>query len=805
MDTLRQDLVYALRRLRQAPAFSLVAIATLALGIGANSAIFSIVNAVLLKPLPFEDPENLVRVAQTWKGAGVVYSPPNFLDVEEAAGSFEALAAFDGGGVTLTDGAAPARVEAASVSASFLDVLRSRPALGRGFLAEENEPGKHRVVVLGDRLWLARFGGDPSIVGRTIQIDRESHMVVGVAPAGFAYPEGAELWTPLQYDERFRFKNRGAWYLGVIGRLKPGVTIDAARQEVATIAARLARQYPEDNEGVGGSVESLHDATAGDVRTGLWILLGAVGFVLLIACVNVANLLLARVLGRETEIAVRTALGAGRGRLLRQLLTEAVVLSLLGGAAGLLLAAFSLDWLLALRPDALPRLVEVRLDRQVLAFAASLSLATGLLFGMLPAAQLTRRPAATALREGARGVLGGRGHRMRSALVVGQMAMALVLVAGAGLLIRSFVQLRQVDPGFRTEGRLAFRISLPGAAYPEDAGRIAFYDRLFSRIAALPGVRSVGGVSGLPLGGTNFTISFEVEGRPPVAPALQPTMQTRIATRGYFETMGIPLRRGRLIDERDGAGAPQVVVLGEAAVRKYFPGEDPLGKVLKIGLGRGPGKPKAGGEVVGIVGDVKEHGLDADHPPEVYIPYQQFPTPSLDLVVHTALDPRRLTTAAEGAVRELDPQLPLTRVATLEEMVARSLSEPRFYTVLLGAFAAVALLLAGLGIFGALSYAVSQRSREIGIRVALGADPVAVLRMVLRHALILAAIGLAIGVTGALALSRVIGGMLFQLSPTDPSTLAGVTALLAAVALAASYLPARRATRVDPIEALRAE
>jgi predicted permease len=805
MDTLRQDLVYALRRLRQAPGFSLVAIATLALGIGANSAIFSIVNAVLLEPLPFDEPENLVRVSQTWKGEGDVYSPPNFLDVEEAAGSFEALAAFDTGGVTLTDGGAPARVEGASVSARFLEVLRARPALGRGFLAEENEPGKHRVVVLGNRLWLARFGGDPAIVGRTIQIDRESHVVVGVAPARFAYPEGAELWTPLEYDERFRFKNRGAWYLGVIGRLKPGVTVDAARQEVATIAARLARQYPEDNEGVGGTVESLHDATAGDVRAGLWILLGAVGFVLLIACVNVANLLLARVLGRETEIAVRAALGAGRGRLLRQLLTEAVVLSLLGGVAGLLLAVFSLDWLLALRPDALPRLVEVRLDRPVLAFAASLSLATGLLFGILPAAQLARRPAATALREGARGVLGGRGHRMRSALVVGQMAMALVLVAGAGLLIRSFARLRQVDPGFQTDGRLAFRISLPEAAYPDDAGRTAFYDRLFSRIAALPGVRSVGGVSGLPLGGTNFTISFEVEGRPPVAPAQQPTMQTRIATRGYFETMGIPLRRGRLIDERDGAGAPQVVVLGEAAVRKYFPGEDPLGKVLKIGLGRGPGKPKAGGEVVGIVGDVKEHGLGAEHPPAVYIPYQQFPTPSLDLVVHTALDPRRLTTATEGAVRELDPQLPVTRVATLDEMVARSLSEPRFYTVLLGAFAATALLLAGLGIFGALSYAVSQRSREIGIRVALGAEPSEVLGMVLRHALALAALGMGIGLAGALALSRVIRGMLFRLSPTDPATLAGVAALLAAVALVASYLPARRATRVDPVEALRAE
>jgi predicted permease len=385
------------------------------------------------------------------------------------------------------------------------------------------------------------------------------------------------------------------------------------------------------------------------------------------------------------------------------------------------------------------------------------------------------------------------------------MAMALVLLSGAGLLLRSFAQLRRVDPGFRSEGTLAFRIALPESAYPDDEERIAFYDRLFSRIAALPGVRSVGGVTGLPLTGNNFTISFEVAGRPPVPPAEQPSMQTRIASPGYFETMGIPLRRGRRIEARDGATAAQVVVLSEAAVRQYFQDEDPLGRVLKIGLRRGPGKPGAGGEVVGIVGDVKEHGLQARQPPAVYIPYEQYPTPSLDVVVHTSLDPGSLAAPVEACVRELDPQLPLTRVATLDEVVARSLAEPRFYAILLGAFAATALFLAALGIFGALSYAVSQRSREIGIRVALGAQPAEVLGMVLRHALTLAALGMGIGLAGALALSRAISGMLFGLSPSDPATLGGVAALLAAVALLASYIPARRATRVDPVEALRAE
>ena len=806
MDTLRQDLVYALRRLCQTPGFTLVAVATLALGIGANSAIFSVVNAVLLRPLPYDEPDRLVRVWQTWKGKDAgVYSPPNFLDTAAAASSFEGMAAADGGGVTLTDAGAPVRLEAASVSASFFDVLRVRPALGRAFTAEENDPGRSKVAVLGHSLWRDRLGADPSVVGRSIVLDREPHVVVGVAPQGFAFPEGTQIGRPLEYDERFRTKSRGAWYLTVIGRLRPGATVASAGHEVAAIAAGLARQHPDANEGVGAAVVPLHTSLVGDVRTALLLLLGAVGLVLLIACVNVANLLLARVAARETEIAIRTALGAGRGRLLRQLLTESVLLGAIGGAAGVALAALSLDTLLALQPQGVPRLGEVGIDRTVLAFAAALSLATGLLFGVFPSLQMTRRATAQALREGSRGLLGGRGHRLRGSLVVGQIALAMMLLAGAGLLVRSFARLRAVDPGFRRESALTFRISLPETAYAEDSRRTWFHDELQGRLGALPGVLSVGGVTGLPLSGVQFDISFEVEGRPPLPPAQQPSMETRVATPGYFATMGIPVGRGRGFEAADDGHAPQVVLLSEAAVRRYFPGEDPLGKVLKIGMGRGEGKRRAGGEVVGIVGDVKELGLADEYPPEVYVAYAQYPTGSMDVVVRTAVSPRSLARSVESVVAGLDPQLPVARLATLDEVVARSISEPRFYVVLLGAFAGTALLLAALGIFGVMSFAVVQRSREIGIRVALGADPREVLRMVLGQALVLAGIGVAAGLLGALALSRAIAGLLFDLSPTDPATLASMAAALALVAVVASYLPARRAMRVDPMVVLRSE
>jgi putative ABC transport system permease protein len=804
LDPVRQDLSYAVRRLRQAPGFTLVAVATLALGIGATSAIFSVVNAVLLRPLPFPEADRLVQVAQTWKGRPTVCSPQNFLDVEAQATSFSGMAAIDTNGVTLSGRGAATRLVAGQVSASFFDVLGVRVVLGRGFLAGENEPGRDRVAVLGYELWRDRFGSDPGVVGRTVSLNRQPYVVVGVAPPGFRYPAEAEIWTPIEYDQLFRSNSRGAWYLSVVGRLRSGATVAGARQEVGTIAERLARAYPAADEGVGGTVIPLLDATVGESRGALLVLLGAVGLVLLVACVNVANLLLARIAGRETELALRAALGAGRGRLVRQLLTESLVLAVLGGAAGLVLSVAILDGLLALQPQGVPRLDEVSVNRTVVAFAGMLSLLTTVLFGAFPALQTGRRSSAPALRQGSRGILPGPRGALRGSLVVGQIALAMVLVAGSALLLRSFALLLRVDPGLRPDHVLAFRISLPESAYADDARMLSFHDELQRRLAALPGVRSVGAVTGLPLSGNHFDISFAVDGRPELPPARQPTLEVRIATPHYFRTVGIPLLRGRGFTESDGPDAPQVVLLSESAVRKYFPDEEPIGRKIRLGLGRGRGR-KAGGEVVGVVGDVKEVGLGAASPPEIYVPYAQFPFQFVDVVLRTSVEPRSLAAMAERVVHGLDPELPVARVATLDEVLARSVSEPRFYAVLLGSFAGMALFLAALGLFGVTSYGVAQRTRELAVRLALGARREELLRMVLRDALVLAATGVAVGLAGAVLLSRVLSSMLYSVSPRDPLTLAGVALLLLATTLVAGYLPARRATRVDPVIALRAE
>jgi len=790
----------------QSPGFTLVATLTLALGIGATSAIFSVVNAVLLRPLPFAEADRLVQVAALWQGKSVAWlSPQNFLDIETQARSLERLAALDTSGMTLTGHGAAVRLEGAEVSASFFDVLRVRPDLGRGFAAGENEPGRTHVVVLGHKLWQERFGGDPGVVGRDVQIDREPWTVVGVAPAGFSYPEGAEIWRPLTYDELFRTKSRGAWYLNVVARLAPGASLAGAREEMATIAARLAKEYPNQNEGVGGTAIGLREALVGDTRKALLVLLGAVGLVLLVACVNVANLLLARISVREGELALRAALGAGRGRIVRQLLTESLLLALVGGALGALVAGGLVDALLALQPQGVPRLSEVRIDRGVLAFAALTSFATSLVFGTLPALQMSRRATAQSLRQGGRGILGGPRVGLRGALVVGQIALAMVLLAGAGLLIRSFTLLRHVDPGFDARSALSFRFTLPESAYADDAPRVAFHDALAARLAALPGVRAVGGVSGLPLAGGSFIISFTIDGRPEPPPAQQPSLAVAIVTPGYFEAMGIGIVRGRALAPGDVETAPQVVVLSEAAVRKHFPGEDPIGKHIRLGLGRGPGKPKAGGEVVGVARDVKRQGLGKESAPEIYVAYAQYPVQSMSIVLRTDVPPRSVATAAERALHELDAQLPVSFVLTLEEVVARSISEPRFYTLLLGAFATTALFLAALGLFGVMSYAVAQRTRELAVRLALGARQHELQRMVLREALALGAVGLVLGLGGALLVSRTLTTQLYSVSPNDPATLAAVAGVLLATTVLAGYLPARRATRIDPVVALRAD
>ncbi len=802
MDSLLQDVVYAVRRLFAAPVFTLVAVVTLALGIGANGALFSLVNGVLLRPLPYPEPDRLVHLSAWHEGKPAPLSPANFLDAEAAVRSFDAMSVYDNGGYTVTGRGEPARVNAGEVSASFFEVMGVTPSLGRGFLPDENEPGKRRSVVIGHALWQRHFTGDPAALGQSLALDGQPYVVVGVAPEGFDFPMESELWVPLAYDARFR-EARGAWYLGGVGRVAKDASLDQARAELLTIGTRLARAHPE-NENLGLTATQLRDHLVGDVRRPLLVLLGAVGFVLLIACVNVANLLLARHTARATELAVRTALGASRVRLVRQLLTEALVLGLAGGALGVAGAHWGRSLLLALLPGGdLPRLGETPIDRQVLAFCGALAVLTALVFGAFPAWRTACRDPAIGLREGGRGLLSGRG-RLGRGLVVAEMALAVTLLVGAGLLLRSFVELRRVDPGFGVANALTFRTALPEALYADNAQRVAFYRALEERLRSAPGVEAVGASVGLPLSDVYFNFSFEVEGRPPLPPAQQPSLETRVVTPGYFRAIGIPIVAGRGFAETDSAEAPQVVVLSRAAARRHFPNEDPIGKRIVLGWGAGAGR-RAGGEVIGIAGDVREHGLGKAHPAQVYLPFAQRPLLNMSLVLRTVSEPQSLAALVRTAVAELDSSLPVLRLASLEEVVSRSVERPRFYAALLGFFAGTALLLAALGVFGVLSYAVAQRSREIGVRLALGARPRDMVRMVLGEAMGLAGAGLLLGCLMALALARSLASLLFGLTAADPATFLGVAAALGAAALLASALPARRAARLDPLQALRSE
>ncbi len=805
MDHLRQDLLYALRRLVKAPGFTIVAVVTLALGIGANTAIFSVVNGVLLKPLPYPESERLVGVYHTTEGHRAVMSGPNFIDVVRGATTFENAAAISTGRVILTGEGEPIRIPIAEVSAALFNVLRVRPVLGRTFNADENTPGRTNVVVLSYGLWQQRFGGDPSVIGRRIQLDGVSREVIGVMPQGFSHPAERQAWLPLEYDENFVSKQRGAWYLEVVARLKPGITPEQSAAEVETIGRNLARQYPDADAEIGMTSYPLREAMVGDIRSAVLVLLGAVGFVLLIACANVANLLLARAAARESEMAVRTALGAGRARLVRQLLTESIMLALVGAAFGLLLAVWGVEFLTSLKPQGIPRLDNVRIDGSVVLFTMGIAVFTGLLFGLMPAFTATRGLSAS-LKESGRGAVAGRGSsRVRGALVIAELALAVTLLAGAGLLMRSFMKLQAVDPGFRPEQALTFELTLPETRYKEDPQIVSFFDQLLPRLRALPGVRAASAVMGLPLSGMDFIISFQVEGRPPVPPAQQPAMQVRVATPDYFTSIGIPLKRGRLFTEDDRQGTPRVVLITESAARQFFPNEEAIGKKIQLGWGRGPGKPRAGGEVVGIVGDVKEAGLDEPNPPHIYMPLRQWPVNFMSVVVKTATPPTTLADTVRTEVYAVDANLPVSNLRTLDEIVSRSISQPRFYMLLLGIFAAVALALAAIGIFGVLSYAVAQRTREIGIRMALGAQRRAVINLVVREAMLLVVLGVVTGTIAALFLSQTMTKMLFSVAPTDPATFATVAGGLLAVALLASYLPARRATRVDPVVALRTE
>jgi len=784
-------------------------ILTFALGIGANAAIFTVVNGVLLQPLPYPHAERLMMVWTHNPRQGFdkdVGTYPNFEDWRRASQSFERMSAYFGASVTLTGSGDPAQIRGARVTPEFFETMGVAPLQGRAFSAADGQPGGERVVVVAHGLWIRQFGGDASTIGRRIVLNGVPHEVIGVMPASFKHPADAELWMPLAPVGEFQalFGTRGSYWLTIIGRLKPGVTRVAAQSEMDTIAARLEKEYPT-NAGIGIRLVTLHEELVGDVQRPLLILLGAVCFVLLIACANVANLLLTRAASRQRELAIRAALGADRGRLVRQLLTESVVLGLLGGAAGLMLATLSTDLLQTLAPAELPRLSDIAIDRQVLAYAAGASLFTSLLFGLVPALHASRRDSGGHLKEGGRtGTDGRRGGRVRAALAVGELAIALVLLVAAGLLIRSFIALNSEDPGFATRGVLALRLHLPPAAYGEPARITGFYEQLVERLDALPGVESAAAGSSLLLSRLPASASISIEGRPPLpANARNIPVPYDSVTPGYFSTLQIPLRRGRMFTRADGAQSQQVVMVNESFVRRFFPGEDPLGRRVTFG---DPSQPGIRWQtIVGVVADTKRGGFEREPWAETYFPMRQAPDPRAFVLLRTNGDPITLIAAAQAAVWSIDRNQPIAGIRTVPELLAQRELNRRFTTLLLGVFASVALVLAIIGTYGVIAHATAQRTQEIGIRMALGADRRMILRMVLFGGLRIAATGVAIGVFGALALTHVLSGLLFGVSARDPLTFVVVPGALLVVALAACWIPARRAMQVEPVIALRGD
>jgi putative ABC transport system permease protein len=800
-----QDIGYALRSLRKAPGFAAVAVATLALGIGANTAIFSVVNGILLRPLPFQDPDRLVMVAASYDGRRAApASPANIVDWQTQNHSFTSIAIVGGQSAVLTGSGDPERLRGSEVSADFFTVLGVKPVVGRlAFTPDEAAFNGSKAVLLNESLWKTRFGGDLALVGKTITLDNESYLVAGIVPAAAAWPANAVFWMPFTFDPAHLAQSRGAVYLNAIARLKPGVTLESAAADMKAVQQRLDTEYPEANTGVGSKVLTMQEGITGDLRRPLYVLLGGVAFVLLIACANVANLLLVRGVAREGEIAVRTALGAGRGRLMRQLVTESVVLSLIGGAAGLMLAVYGTQLLVSLAPASIPRLDSIRVDGVVLGFTLLVAVATGVVFGLVPSRQLTRPDVAKTLREGGRS--GGRAgtHRARSALVIAEVALSVMLLVGAGLLIHSFQRLTTVDPGFRTENSIAFTLSLPQTKYDTPEKTEMMLSQIMERVHAIPGVAQSGAAFGLPLTNFRFGFSFSIAGRPPAKQGEEPDAEVRMATPDYFPTMGIRVLKGRGLTAEDRAGAPGALLITETGRQRFFPNEDPIGKHIKIGIGRNGHNLE--GDIVGVVADTKQSSLATATLPQFWIPYAQWPMNSVTVVMHTTRDPFAAVADARRGIKELDPDLALSSIKTLDQVVSESVAQPRFYMVLLAVFAGVAVLLSAIGIYGVIAYLVGQRSREIGIRLALGASQATVIRMIARDGAIMTAAGIGVGLLGAFALTRSMTALLFDVKPSDPVTYLAVTALLAAVALAASCIPALRAAHVDPALTMRAE
>jgi len=808
---------FALRQLRKSPGFAVTTILTLALGIGATTAIFSLVNAVLLRPLPFPEQERLVSLQLADLEPGVPanaqepLSYPDFFDWRAQSHSVAGMACYRHAGVTLTGSGDPQQIESQTVSAEFFRVLGVHPMLGRDFLPAEEKAGAH-VAVLSYPLWQSTFGSARAIVGSAITLDGHSYTVAGVMPRGFVFPIQSPppaLWTTLADDaavdkpgETPLTAQRGANMVRVVARLKPGVTVAQTRAELSTIARQLAIQYPNDNKWYTAAiVEPQLEHLTGNFRPALRLLFAAVMLVLLIACANVAGLLLARATRRRSEMALRTALGAGRWQIIRQVLAECVLLSLCGGALGVVFSSWTLDTLLRFVPADLPRAGQISVDGAVLAFATVVSLATGLLFGVLPAWRMSRLDPSLALRDGGRSVTGGRGqHNLHHWLVVAETAIGLILLVCAGLLIRSFVRVLHVDPGFDPRHVLTANLNLPAKTYDREK-RVQFYNQLLARLAALPGVQSAAAGWPLPLSNSNIGISFDIEGHP-TPPGDQPTEALSIVTADFFQTMRIPILAGRAFSVRDDVKATPVMVINERFARKYFPGESAVGKHIKVDLGDGTLKSPVR-EVVGIVGNVKRQKLTADVDAEYYLPYAQAVITSPTIEIRTAGDPTTLIGALRSQLAQMDRNIPLYRVATMEESVSKAAAQSRFQTLLLACFAGMALLLSAVGLYAVLSYMVAQRTGEIGVRMALGAQRGDVLNLIVRRGLALALTGIGIGLAAAALLTRFMAGMLYGVQPFDPLTFAVVAAILLVVSVAASSAPAWRAARLDPMETLR--
>ena len=794
-----QDLRYSLRMARKNPGFTAVAVLTLALGIGANAAIFSVANAVLFRPLPFKDHHQL---AMLWeinpqlspKEISVI--PGDYLYWREHSQTFDQIAAMAGRTATLTNFGEPERIAAIAVSTNFFSLLGVAPFIGRGFLDENSQPGKDQVCLITQGLWARRFGSDPAILGKELKLSGRPFTIIGVLPQTFQLPTSrAEIWLPLIL--RSEDIKGGAHMLSVVGRLKRNVSLQQGQTELNGLLGSLSQQSPRPSN-ITASLIALQEQGVTEARPALLILLGAVGFLLLIACANVANLLLARAAGRSKEFAIRAALGAKRFRLARQMFTESLLLTVCGGGAGLLLAIWSVDFFVAIGPKNIPRLRDTHLDVRVIGFAFALAVLSAFLSGLAPVLRSLKVNLNEALKEGGRGI--SRGFWQLGLILVAEISLSIVLLIGAGLLINSYARLMNVDPGLKTEHVLAMNLSLPASRYREDHQRNAFFQSVLERVAAVPGVQSAAMIQNLPFAGGGGSFYFiDVEGRPPAKPGEYLRGEFHAISPDYFRTLSIPMRRGRAFTERDTKDAPGVIIITESMARTYFPSADPIGKQITILNGE---KPRT---VIGVVGDVKQKGLDKDVVPEMYVPYPQFPTFGAAFVAHTTPDPLSLLAAIKEQVWAVDKELPIYQVSTMDQLLAESVAQRRFNALLLGVFAGLALLLASVGLYGVMSYAVSQSTREIGIRLALGAQAGNVLKLVMGQGMVLTLIGLGVGIAGAFGLTRLLSNLLYGVTATDPLTFIAVSVLLMGVAFAACYLPARRATKVDPMVALRHE